>query len=220
MGWSDEQRTAHLHRVVCLSRFLIRPAVRCRHLASHVLGRVLRRVEADFEARYRYRPWLVEPSSRPRTRERASGRRTVCVGPTAGRGRCDDGTRTVKSVYVRARSHWRRTLGVARVEAAPSLGPGEGLDSTQWAANELGGAPLGDKRLSARLVRSATVLASCPGHAFTGAPDRAAMKGYYRLIDHPDESQVTPEHIVARIERAPSSACARNPCCASRTGRT
>ncbi len=33
--------------------------------------------------------------------------------------------------------------------------------------------------------------------AFTGAPDRAAVKGYYRLIDHPDESQVTPEHIVA-----------------------
>ena len=91
----------------------------------------------------------------------------------------------------------QRTLGVARVEAAPSLGPGEGLDSAQWAANELGGAPLGDKRLSARLVRSAQLLASCPGHVFTGAPDRAAVKGYYRLIDHPDESQVTPEHIVA-----------------------
>ena len=202
MGWSDEQRTAHLHRVVCLSRFLIRPAVQCRHLASHVLGRVLRRVEADFEARYRYRPWLVETFVAP-AHEGASFRAAnfVCVGPTAGRGRCDrahDGTRTVKSVYLyEFAAHWRRTLGVARVEAAPSLGPGEGLDSTQWAANELGGAPLGDKRLSARLVRSATVLASCPGHAFTGAPDRAAMKGYYRLIDHPDESQVTPEHIVA-----------------------
>ena len=48
MGWSDEQRKAHLHRLVCLSRFLIRPAVRCRHLASHVLGRVLRRVQEDF----------------------------------------------------------------------------------------------------------------------------------------------------------------------------
>ena len=202
MGWSDEQRTAHLHRVVCLSRFLIRPAVQCRHLASHVLGRVLRRVEADFEARYRYRPWLVETFVAP-AHEGASLRAAnfVCVGPTAGRGRCDrahDGTRTVKSVYMyEFAPHWRRTLGVARVEAAPSLGPGEGLDSAQWAANELGGAPLGDKRLSARLVRSATLLASCPGHAFTGAPDRAAMKGYYRLIDHPDESQVTPEHIVA-----------------------
>ena len=86
---------------------------------------------------------------------------------------------------------------MARVEAAPSLGPGAGLDSAQWAQNELGDAPLGDERLSARLAGSATLLVSCPGHAFSGTPDRAAMKGYYRPIDHPDESQVTPEHIVA-----------------------
>ena len=202
MGWSDEQRRAHLHRVVCLSRFLIRPAVQCRHLASHVLGRVLRRVEADFEARYHYRPWLVETFVEPE-HEGVSFKAAnfVSVGSTAGRGRCDrahDGTHTVKSVYLyELAPHWRRQLGLARVEAAPSLGPGEGLDSAQWAANELGDAPLGDKRLSARLVRSAQLLASCPGHAFTGAPDRAAVKGYYRLIDHPDESQVTPEHIVA-----------------------
>ena len=202
MGWSDVQRTAHLHRVVCLSRFLIRPAVRCRHLASHVLGRVLRRVEADFEARYHYRPWLVETFVAPE-HDGACLRAAnfVCVGPTAGRGRCDrahERARTTKSVYMyELAPHWRRTLGVARVEAAPSPGPGEGLDSAQWAHNELGGAPLGDKRLSARLVRSAELLASCPGHVFTGAPARAAVKGYYRLIDHPDESQVTPEHIVA-----------------------
>ena len=202
MGWSDEQRTAHLHRVVCLSRFLIRPSVQCRHLASHVLGRVLRRVEADFEARYHYRPWLVETFVAPEhdgTCFRAAN--FVCVGHTAGRGRCDrahDGTHTVKSVYLyELAPHWRRSLGVARVEAAPSRHPGEGLDSAQWAQNELGGAPLGDKRLSARLVRSAELLASCPGHVFTGALDPAAVKGYYRLIDHPDESQVTPEHIVA-----------------------
>ena len=200
MGWSDAQRRAHLHRVVCLSRFLIRPSVRCRHLASHVLGRVLRRVGADFEARYHSRPWLVETFVEPEhdgTSFRAAN--FVCVGHTAGRGRCDrahDGARTVKSLYLyELAPHWRRSLGVARV--APSLGPGEGLDSAQWAANEFGDAPLGDKRLSARLVRSAQLLASCPGRAFTGTPDRAAMKGYYRLIDHPDESQVTPAHIVA-----------------------
>ena len=202
MGWSDEQRTAHLHRVVCLSRFLIRPAVRCRHLASHVLGRVLRRVGAHFEARYGYRPWLVETFVAPEHDGISlQAANFVCVGHTAGRGRCDrahDGARTVKSVYLyELAPHWRRSLGVARVDTAPARSPGEGLDSAQWAANELGGAPLGDKRLSARLVRSAARLAQCPGRAFTGAPDRAAMKGYYRLIDHPEESQVTPAHIVA-----------------------
>ena len=34
MGWSAGQRLAHLHRVLCLSRFLIRPGVQCRNLAS------------------------------------------------------------------------------------------------------------------------------------------------------------------------------------------
>ena len=202
MGWSDAQRKAHLHRVVCLSRFLIRPAVRCRHLASHVLGRVLRRVGADFEARYHYRPWLVETFVEPEHDGVSfQAANFVCVGHTAGRGRCDrahDGARTVKSVYMyELVPHWRRSLGVARIDAAPSRSPGEGLDSAQWAENEFGGAPLGDKRLSARLVRSATLLASCPGRAFTGAPDRAAVKGYYRLIEHPEKSQITPEHIVA-----------------------
>ena len=85
MGWSDEQRTAHLHRVVCLSRFLIRPAVQCRHLASHVLGRVLRRVEADFEVRYRYRPWLVETFVAP-AHEGASFRAANRVRDTSSDG--------------------------------------------------------------------------------------------------------------------------------------
>ena len=59
MNWSDEQRQAHLNRVVGLNRFLIRPGVVCPHFASHVLGRILRRLPRDFEARYGYRPWLV-----------------------------------------------------------------------------------------------------------------------------------------------------------------
>ena len=201
MGWSDAQRKTHLHRVVCLSRFLIRPAVRCRHLASHVLGRVLRRVGADFEARYHYRPWLVETFVEPEhegTSFKAAN--FVCVGHSAGRGRCDRDharARTVKSVYMyELEAHWRRHLGVARVEGAPSLAPGEGLDSAQWAANEFAGAPLADERLSARLVKSAGLLASCPGQALT-THDRAAVKGYYRLIDHPADSAVTPANIVA-----------------------
>ena len=202
MGWSDEQRKSHLHRVVCLSRFLIRPSVRCRHLASHVLGRVLRGVGAQFEARYGYRPWLVETFVEPE-HEAASFKAAnfVCVGHTSGRGRGDAHharARTVKSVYMyELEAHWHRHLGVARVEAAASLSPGEGLDSAQWAANELGGAPLGDRRLSARLVSTAALLASSPGHALGSVHDRAAVKGYYRLIDHPDPSQVTPANIVA-----------------------
>ncbi|MCY4591521.1 MAG: transposase DNA-binding-containing protein [Alphaproteobacteria bacterium] len=42
------------------------------------------------------------------------------------------------------------------------LEPGEDLNATEWATNEFGGAPLGDERLSARLVKRAGLLAACP----------------------------------------------------------
>ena len=204
MGWSAGQRLAHLHRVLCLSRFLIRPGVRCRNLASQVLGQVLARVAEDFEARYRYRPWLVETFVGP-AHDGASVKAAnfVWVGHTAGRGRQDRDharARPVKSVYMyELEPHWRRRLGVARVAAAPALGPAEGLDSAAWTGNEFGGAPLGDQRLSARLVKSAGLLASLPGEAVTAnaSHDRAAVKGYYRLIDQPVSSAVTPGNILA-----------------------
>ena len=204
MGWSDEQRQAHLHRLLCVSRFLIRPGVQCRNLASQVLGQVLARLPADFEARYRYRPWLVETFVGP-AHDGASFKAAnfVWVGHTAGRGRQDRDharARPVKSVYMyELEPHWRRRLGVARVDAAPALAPADGLDSGAWTVNEFGGAPLGDQRLSARLVKSAGLLASLPGEALTAnaSHDRAAVKGYYRLIDQPVSSAVTPGNILA-----------------------
>ena len=88
---------------------------------------------------------------------------------------------------------------MARVDAAPALAPADGLDSAAWTENEFGGAPLGDQRLSARLVKSAGLLASLPGEAVTAnaSHDRAAVKGYYRLIDRPVSSAVTPGNILA-----------------------
>ena len=204
IGWSDGQREAHLHRVVCLNRFLVRPGVRCMNLASHVLGHVLRRLPGDFEDRYGYRPWLVETFVE-RCHDGASLRagNFVAVGETAGRGRQDRGHRheeTVKSVYMyELQSGWRRRLGVVFVDPAPCLEPGSGLDSAVWAENEFGRASLGDKRLTARLIKSAALLADYPGRAITGTAksDAAAVDGYYRFIEQPADSQVTVENILA-----------------------
>ena len=204
MAWSEEQRRAHLDRVVCLSRFLIRPAVRCPHLASHVLGRLLRRLPEDFRARYAVRPWLVESfadQGYDGTCLRAANFR--CVGKTAGRGRQDRHKRraeTVKTVFVyELARNWRRVLGVGWVDHAPVLQPGEGLNATDWAANEFGGAPLGDKRLSARLVKSAGLLAAYPGQKINAnsESDRTAINAFYRLIERPAESEVTADNILA-----------------------
>ena len=60
IGWDADLRCRQLHRVVALSRFLIRPSVRCRNLASKALGLCLRRLSDDFQRRYGYRPLLVE----------------------------------------------------------------------------------------------------------------------------------------------------------------
>ena len=60
IGWNQETRQAHLERVVGMSRFLIRPSVRCKNLASRVLSMVTARMAQDFKARYGYEPWLVE----------------------------------------------------------------------------------------------------------------------------------------------------------------
>ena len=202
MGWSDAQRRAHLDLVVGLSRFLIRGG--CANLASHVLGRVLRRLPEDFRQRYGYSPWLVETfcaAGQAGTSLRAAN--FVRIGATAGRGRQDRDKRRatgVKSIYMyELRRDWRSRLGVAWVDPAPRLEPGAGLDAAQWAHNEFGGAQLGDKRLTARLVRSAALLAEYPGRAISAnaRSDAAAVDGYYRLIEQPEKTAVTVESILA-----------------------
>ena len=204
MGWDDAHRCTHLHRVVGLCRFLIRPGVLCRNLASHVLGRVARALREDFERLYGYRPWLLETFVDEREHTGASLRAAnwVRVGESAGRGRNDRTharPETRKAVYVYAlEPAWREHLALPAPGGAP-LAPGEGLDARRWAANEFGGAPLGDARLSARLVESAHHMAQSPMRAITGATNgtRAVVKGHYRLIDQPADSAVTVEHILA-----------------------
>ena len=60
IGWSVAQREARLHLVVNNARFLILPWVQVRNLASTVLARSSRRLPDDWQARYGYRPLLLE----------------------------------------------------------------------------------------------------------------------------------------------------------------
>ena len=204
VGWDEACRRTHLHRVVGLCRFLIRPPVACRNLASHVLGRVARAVGEDFERLYGYRPWVLETLVDETEHTGASLRAAnwVRVGESAGRGRNDRAhaaPETRKAVYVyELEPAWRERLALPAPGLAP-LAPDEGLDAEAWAANEFGAAPLGDARLSARLVQSARHMAQLPMRAITGATHgaRAVVKGHYRLIDQPADTEVTVEHILA-----------------------
>jgi uncharacterized protein DUF4338/transposase-like protein len=199
IGWAVPHRRAHLHRVVGLCRFLIRPSVRCHNLASRVLRLALGQLPGDFAQRYGYRPWLVESfvdvSQVAGTCFRAANWRRV--GQTRGRGRQDRdraAAETVKDIYLYPLApDFRVQLGLPADGGQGPRGPAEGLDGTAWTAQEFGGAPLGDARLSGRLVQSAGAQAARPGRAFSGVAkgDWAAVKGYYRLIDHPDATAVT-----------------------------
>jgi hypothetical protein len=204
IGWSVPQRRQHLHRVVGLSRFLIRPSVRCQNLASRVLRLALARLPGDFQQRYGYRPWLVETfvdvAQVAGTCFRAAN--WTRVGQTRGRGRQDRAraaAETVKDIYVSPlESDFRVQLGLPADGGRGPRGPAAGLEAATWAVQEFGGARLGDARLSRRLVRSAAAQAAQPGRAFAGVAqgDGAARKGYYRLIDHPDTAAVTPAAIL------------------------
>src|SRR3990172_4130835 len=204
IGWDAEQRRAHLHGVVCLSRFLIRPSVECQNLASRLLSISLERLVEDFQRRYHYRPWLVESFVDTSRFSGACYRAAnwILVGQTQGRGRQDRFTKrekTIKDIYVYPlEKDFRTRLGLAKGAGLGPLAPSDGLDGKNWAEQEFGDAPLGDARLSQRLVDIAQSKAEKPGRAFTGVAegDWPAVKAYYRFIDHPDEQAVNIPHIL------------------------
>lgn len=205
IGWDAEQRRAHLHVVVGMSRFLIRPSVQCRNLASKVLSMSLRALPADFERAYHYRPWLIESFVDISCYSGACYRAAnwIAVGKTKGRGRQDrlnQWALSPKAIYVYPiENDFRKRMGLSRDAGLGALDPVDGLEAAQWAQNEFGGASLGDARLSKRLVSVAGAKAEVPERAFSGVAkgDWAKVKAYYRMIDQPEESAVNMTNILA-----------------------
>jgi len=60
IGWNAETRARGLCYVTNNTRFLILPWVRVPHLASHVLGRIARRLSSDWQAKYGHPIHLLE----------------------------------------------------------------------------------------------------------------------------------------------------------------
>ena len=182
IGWDEAARRAGLSQVVANSRLLICPQVRVAHLASHVLGRCLRRLGGDWQGRYGERPVLVESFVDTRyyagTCYRAANWRYV--GETQGRGRNDrarQGAGSARAVYLYALSRdWRERLGGVAPLPAPD----------DWAEQEFGGAPLGDRRLVQRLLSLARDCYARPQAQLPQAcGSRAKTKAAYRFFDHP-----------------------------------
>jgi hypothetical protein len=105
IGWTAGARRRNLHLLAYNTRFLILPWVRVPHLASHLLGRMVRMLAEEWERVYRHPVYLAETFV-DTTRWRGTCYRAanwVWVGRTTGRGKADQthrANRTLKDVLV------------------------------------------------------------------------------------------------------------------------
>ena len=97
----------------------------------------------------------------------------IRIGRTQGCGRQDrfrKAGETVKDIYMYPlEKDFRSQLGLAADAGRSALGPADGLEAETWAEKEFCGVAQGDA---------------------------AAVKGYYRLIDMPEDSAVTMDNIL------------------------
>jgi hypothetical protein len=100
LGWSAEERRRNIRLVVYNSRYLILPWVRVEHLASHLLGRMVRMLSGEWERVYGHPVYFAETfvdAGRYRgTCYRAAN--WVFLGHTTGRGKDDQTHRPNRSL--------------------------------------------------------------------------------------------------------------------------
>jgi len=205
--WSEAARRAHLHQVVCNSRFLIRPQVRVPHLASQVLSRALGRLRADWQERYGYAPVLVETFVGPRQGTSYRAANWIEIGQTTARatpfpnGRVSDGK---KRIYVYPlHRNWRSTLC-----AEPDRPLGSGLrveHPADWVEEEFGGVELYDDRLKNRLLTIGRDFFARPRASLPQACNgsKAKTKAAYRFFKNPNVNLQTllRPHVQATVAR-------------------
>ena len=89
IGWSPKERLKNIHLLAYNTRFLILPWVAVPHLASHLLGRIARRLSADWQQLYGhpivYLETFVDPQRFRGTCYRAAN--WILLGLTTGRGK-------------------------------------------------------------------------------------------------------------------------------------
>lgn len=100
IGWSPAVRRRGLHLLAYNTRFLVLPWVKVPHLASHILGRIARRISADWEYLYHHPIHYLETFV---DRERFQGTcyraaNWLYLGQTTGRGIKEKTKRVTRSL--------------------------------------------------------------------------------------------------------------------------
>ena len=105
IGWGYKTREKNINFITNNTRFLILPWVRIPHLASHVLGKISRRINDDWIKKYGHSVYLLETFV-DRSRFKGTCYKAanwICTGKTTGRTRNDryrNIQTSIKDVYV------------------------------------------------------------------------------------------------------------------------
>jgi hypothetical protein len=100
IGWCAEARHRNIRFLAYNTRFLILPWVQVEHLASHILGRMTKRLSQDWERVYGHPIYFLETFIDPE-RFRGTCYRAanwVLLGRTTGRGKDDQTNRPNRSI--------------------------------------------------------------------------------------------------------------------------
>ena len=155
IGWTDEERKKTQHLVINMSRFLIRPSIKCRNLASRVLSMCCNQVVDDWFKRYGVKPVLMEtfvdPAQYVGTSFLAGNWKKICK--TTGRGRQDSQNErnvSVKDMYAFPLTHkFRKILCAGRENKIIPINI-RTETSQNWIDDEFKDLDLGDSRLVKR----------------------------------------------------------------------
>lgn len=104
IGWDVKARKKHLHLLAYNTRFLILPWVRVPHLASHILGRMIKILAMDWRKIYNHPIWYLETFV-DKTRFAGTCYKAAnwkYLGVTTGRGKNDQTfkpNRSIKAVW-------------------------------------------------------------------------------------------------------------------------
>lgn len=198
--WSEEERKENLQKVANMSRFLIRPGIECKNLASKVLGLSVRKVQGDWVERYGEKLELLETFVNP------NNYKGVCykaanwenIGSTTGRGRQDNyrkGEQEIKSIFVLPlSSNFRQVLCGGRTTVIQARSVEE--EDNDWIAQEFEGLSLGDERLNKRAGKIAASKWETPCASYPQIyRDFHQLKGAYRFFSN-DNEEMTIENLL------------------------
>jgi transcriptional regulator len=207
IGWSPEERKKNQHLVINMSRFLIRPSVKCRNLATRVLGMCYNQVVDDWFNRYNEKPVLMEtfvdPAQFVGTSFLAGNWKKICK--TAGRGRQDSQNEKdvgVKDMYVFPLTNkFRKILCNGRENKIIPINIRNNINQN-WIDEEFSNLTLGDSRLEKRAKMIVAAKWRRPCSTYPQIFENIhQLKGAYKFFSNKNEEMSMDNLIAPHIQQ-------------------